>query len=518
MPKLNSYTVKGSPVDADLIPITDSADGNQTKNVQLSVVKTYVLSAPSITGLASLKSVGLNSESLELIQSAGTNQIATLSEDGGDGSILNLFKSGSNDVRIRSSGYSWMNGGRVGFGTTSPQQDVVVHDAAGTPVLQLTNATSGVASGDGGQLALSGSDLLVSNKEAGVLRFDTNSIERFRLNGNDFLAGMGGVSPTFITPNGVGLHIHDPAGDDGAGIHMTTNATGATGTDGSSIFHAGTDLRIDNREAGAIIFRTNAGSDVGRFDSVGAFTVGNTVHDSGNASCGFGATGLMYATRDSNHCAIFNRLTNDGDLVQFRQNNTIHGTISISGSTTSYNTTSDYRLKENVIDLTGALDRVKLLPVHRFNFLSTPDKTVDGFLAHEVTSVVPEAVTGEKDAERDEEFVETPALGNVVKIARFENQVTQAAVEEQLNEKGEVVVAAQDEVREMVEVEPETVLESDVEKPDSLAEGTTWVETSPAVIATRTVPVYQSIDQSKLVPLLVASVQEIEARLTALEA
>ena len=78
------------------------------------------------------------------------------------------------------------------------------------------------------------------------------------------------------------------------------------------------------------------------------------------------------------------------------------GTIVTTGATTAYNTSSDYRLKENVVDLDGALDRLKLLPVHRFNFITDPDTVVDGFLAHEAQEVVPECVTGEKDAVDDE--------------------------------------------------------------------------------------------------------------------
>jgi len=50
-----------------------------------------------------------------------------------------------------------------------------------------------------------------------------------------------------------------------------------------------------------------------------------------------------------------------------------------------------------VVDLDGAIDRVKQIPVHRFNFIANPDETVDGFLAHEVQSIVPEAVTGTQD-------------------------------------------------------------------------------------------------------------------------
>ena len=74
------------------------------------------------------------------------------------------------------------------------------------------------------------------------------------------------------------------------------------------------------------------------------------------------------------------------------------GSIYRSYGSMVYSTSSDYRLKENVVNLTGASDKIKSLPVRRFNFIEHPDRTVDGFLAHEVAAVVPEAVLGEKDA------------------------------------------------------------------------------------------------------------------------
>ncbi|NDF99267.1 MAG: tail fiber domain-containing protein, partial [Chitinophagia bacterium] len=111
------------------------------------------------------------------------------------------------------------------------------------------------------------------------------------------------------------------------------------------------------------------------------------------------------------------------------------GTITCTSSATAYNTSSDYRLKENVVPLTGAADRLNQLQVHRFNFIADPDKTVDGFIAHQAQAVVPECVTGTKD--------EVDADGN---------------------------------------------------------------------------PVYQGIDQSKLVPLLTAALQEAIGRIETLEA
>ena len=80
--------------------------------------------------------------------------------------------------------------------------------------------------------------------------------------------------------------------------------------------------------------------------------------------------------------------------AQFLNTNGVVGSIQTSGSATSYNTSSDYRLKENVVDLDGAITRVKQLAPKRFNFIADDTKTVDGFLAHEAQTVVPEAVTG----------------------------------------------------------------------------------------------------------------------------
>jgi len=110
------------------------------------------------------------------------------------------------------------------------------------------------------------------------------------------------------------------------------------------------------------------------------------------------------------------------------------GSINVSGSSTSYNTSSDYRLKENVDYTWDATTRLKQLKPARFNFIADADTTVDGFLAHEAQTVVPECVTGAKDA--------VDADGNAV---------------------------------------------------------------------------MQGIDQSKLVPLLVKTIQELEARITTLE-
>ena len=121
-------------------------------------------------------------------------------------------------------------------------------------------------------------------------------------------------------------------------------------------------------------------------------------------------------------------------LMRFANSNGFIGSISTSSTSTAFNTSSDYRLKENVnYDWDGTTELKKLKPA-KFNFKTDASKTLDGFLAHEVSSIVPIAVSGDKDG---------------------------------VDENGD--------------------------------------------------PEYQGIDQSKLVPLLVKTVQELEARIKTLE-
>ena len=91
-----------------------------------------------------------------------------------------------------------------------------------------------------------------------------------------------------------------------------------------------------------------------------------------------------------------------GTHITFGNGNGAVGSITTSGSATAYNTSSDYRLKENVTPVTDGITRLRQLKPSRFNFIADPDKTVDGFFAHEVQTIVPEAITGEKDAVDDE--------------------------------------------------------------------------------------------------------------------
>ena len=190
-------------------------------------------------------------------------------------------------------------------------------------------------------------------------------------------------------------------------------------------------------------------------DSVGGLTAAKLVveTDTGNKNS------FAIGNNRENHAAVLVQADNNtgiryGMYIVNASGGEV-GKISYTSSATTFATSSDYRLKENVNYDFDATSRLKQLKPARFNFKIDADNTVDGFLAHEVSSIVPEAIVGEKDA-------------------MFE----------------EVLYVDSDEI-------PDGKKVGDVKTASKIAP--------------------QSIDQSKLVPLLVKTIQELEARITALE-
>ena len=113
---------------------------------------------------------------------------------------------------------------------------------------------------------------------------------------------------------------------------------------------------------------------------------------------------ILGATNTSGSSLLRVRTTNNPNapekVVGFHVNtNTERGFISVNQYATAYSTSSDYRLKENIVPISNGIERLKDLKPCRFNFIEgDPNYVVDGFIAHEAAEVVPEAVTGEKDA------------------------------------------------------------------------------------------------------------------------
>ena len=350
----------------------------------------------------------------------------------------------------------------MGIGTTSPESTLEIskNDQTNGATLSITNAFNGGSWSSGDTV--------------GKIDFrsdDTSATEpvRARIKVFDDLSGGSNTYP-YATALSISTTLNntatermriDSSGNVGIGTSSPSNTLDVAGTlryDGRLLTDSTTSdgsasapsivvgYDYDNgffRPASNSIGITTGGSERMRIDSSGNVLIGTTdttLYSSTGSTSGllFDPNGPSTISRNSSAASlILNKTgtTNFGNILDFRKNGTSVGNVAVGSSTTTYNTSSDYRLKENVVTLTGATERLKQLQPKRFNFIVEPDTVYDGFIAHEVSTVVPEAITGEKDAVDEE--------GN---------------------------------------------------------------------------PVHQGIDQSKLVPLLVATIQELEARIAALEA
>ena len=109
---------------------------------------------------------------------------------------------------------------------------------------------------------------------------------------------------------------------------------------------------------------------------------------------------------NNQYAAAFKIQQSSGSLMRFATTSSgsyqLCGGITVNGSSTSFNTSSDYRLKENDVKISDGITRLKQLRPIRFNWKTDSSTTEDGFFAHEVSPVVPESVNGEKDATIDE--------------------------------------------------------------------------------------------------------------------
>jgi hypothetical protein len=103
-------------------------------------------------------------------------------------------------------------------------------------------------------------------------------------------------------------------------------------------------------------------------------------------------------TVDGGTVLLLNRLSSDGTIADFRRSTTQVGSISVTTVATSYNITSDYRLKEDLKPIKG-LEIVNKIKVYDYKWKSE-DSRMDGVIAHELAEVLPYAVTGIKDGEQ----------------------------------------------------------------------------------------------------------------------
>jgi hypothetical protein len=345
--------------------------------------------------------------------------------------------------------------GNIGIGSSNPNGKLSIHTTAGT-----VPATSGTVqvptvlqlSGVGNQVLYVGANsvnnaMWFQNSNPGYLA----AKYPISLNPNGGNVGIGTTLPTSTPGFGRVLHIADTSGDAALALESAGGKWEmGNNTPGNLQFYSSGSLRATWLSNGNLLIGTTNASPA-ETTNIGGIRLGQN--------------GGSQFSKVSGPAIDLNRTGTYGALINFRWQGSIKGHIDTDGSGTTYYTSSDYRLKENVIPMTGSIDRLKALKPLRFNFISDPGRTVDGFLAHEAQEVVPEATSGTKDAMKIEGYEVTPAIEEV---KDEEGKVTTVAVE--------------------------------------------------AVMGEREVEAYQGIDQSKLVPLLVASLQEAVSRIETLEA
>ena len=280
----------------------------------------------------------------------------------------------------------------------------------------------------------------------------TNKISSVSTNG-DITLDPDGTGDLIVASGNVGIGTTSPAKS--LSINTSSNTDGIDigggGTVYTSITSAGTDTTIQATNAFAI--NTNGANERLRVDASGNVMVGvQTANAEGGVT--IDVDGALNGTSQIR----FNRANTTAvsfPLSFMNAGNSV-GHVEYTNTATVFATSSDYRLKENVADMTGAITRVKQLAPKRFNFIANADITVDGFIAHEAQTVVPEAVTG---------------THNEVEVWR----------------EGE-------------------------ELPDGISVGDNKLDEDG-----NTIPVMQGIDQSKLVPLLTGALKEAIAKIEALE-
>ena len=371
----------------------------------------------------------------------------------------------------------------VGIGETSPagqlhikDTDVSVSPASTANQLVLEDTENGISilssTSGAGNIAFGDSDdnfkgAFIYDHSTDAMRILTNGGEKVRVNTSGHLL-LGTTSDSAL---------------DGVTPGLCIGSSSST-TSGISFTNANHEWLIYNASDGKLRFYDSTSNDEVAFIDTGRrFTFGgNFAHSTYGHVAVFGgnsvSNGVVVMEDFDVSSGIGNTILNlyfrDQDpathavYIDFRDGGGRVGSVTHNddGGGVTYNTTSDYRLKENVEYNWDGTTLLKQLKPAKFNFIGKTDKTRQGFLAHEVMDIVPGSVRGTKDQMEPVGTIKD-SDGNVVDEGVYEHFC----------------------------------------KTD---EGQTWTQTG-------TEPYYQELDYSRLVPLLVKTIQELEARIATLE-
>jgi hypothetical protein len=413
----------------------------------------------------------------------------------GTGEDLEIYHDASDSyIKESGTGNLLIQGSDIYMGNTSSNHAFVIRNSGNVLVGQTSAGANGKLQVTGGISTTGNSEIRQStNSDGSTLKFLGTQLVIGNTNANGYNYSGGGLIGS-VSPSASQIMLD--VGAVSTSGHRLKVINGADGVAGSLQYLSGSDVRFKVDSSSGNV---NVGGVLELQSNNSGFpTTGMVLNQNNFVYLRGGSNGLIMGKAgdneamrinsggnlllngnsdlDASHIAIHQHSNKNGITfkapntssymaLQFQNNSGGRiGYIQYSNTATSYSTSSDYRLKENVVPMTGSIDRVKALKPSRFNFIVDADKTVDGFLAHEAQEIVPECATGTKDAMRDEEYEVTAA---VEEVRDEDDNITTEAVE--------------------------------------------------AVMGSRSVPDYQGIDQAKLVPLLVAALQEAIARIEILE-
>lgn len=313
---------------------------------------------------------------------------------------------------------------RVGIGITSPARRLHVHEAnaATNNYISITNSTTGTATTDGLVVGVNTLDEgLLWNFENKALVFGTNNTEQVRIKETGEV-GIGTTSPTRK------LHLHESTASTDNYLSITNASTGSTATDGLLIglgtTGAGNVWHYDNQP---LVFGTNNAERM-RITDDGRLLLGT----SSNFAINY-RLNLKYLGAGSQYGIGFRPNADDTVVAVFENAaGTVVGSISQNPSNAFFNTSSDYRLKSNIQPLTNALSKIEKLKPSKYTWLCDL-KESEGFIAHELQEVIPYAVTGKKDAIKEDGSIDPQQvdLSKVVPLLTAAIQELKAIVDAQ---------------------------------------------------------------------------------------
>jgi hypothetical protein len=393
--------------------------GTTTPYSQLDVFSSITASTTGeATGVGSIRITN----GASALSSAGGLEFKIAGDSNGFGAkIQALNSSGAQLVfanRFGSAGWAERmridSSGNVGIGTSSPATKLDVDG-----VIKTNNNVVTGGANSGIWFTGSSSDFTagIGRGGSGEVFIYTNTAERMRI---DSSGNVGiGISPVTYTASARTLQIDGAANP--AQIRLTNNTSGSSQINGALISMSGNDFYLWNVESSNLIFGT-ADTERMRIDANGRLCVNTTAA----ISAGRINTNFLGGT-DDGMCFRNTNTGNTGSFIAFFNSATgLAGVISHTGATTvAYTTSSDYRLKENIAPMQGALGVVQQLKPVTYNW-KADGSSGQGFIAHELQAVVPDAVTGEKDAVNEDGSIKAQGIDTSFLVATLT-----AAIQEQ---------------------------------------------------------------------------------------